>query len=192
MAAQKPFEVRWHGRGGQGAKTAAYLLAEAAMHAGKFIQAFPEFGPERRGAPIRAFTRIADQPIRIRSHVYNPEVVIVLDPTLFGWEDLLAGTNEDATVLINTPLSPAEARKRFGIEGRKVFTVDATGISLQELKRNLPNIPLTGAFIKATGLVPLEAAEEEIRSHFERRYGPEVAEANVRALRRGYEEVKGE
>ena len=190
--AVKPFEVRWHGRGGQGAKTAAYLLAEAAMHAGKFIQAFPEFGPERRGAPIRAFTRIADEPIRIRSHVYNPDVVIVLDPTLFGWEDLLAGTNEDAVVLINTSLPPKEARERFGIEGRKVFTVDATGISLQELKRNLPNIPLTGAFIKATGLVPIEAAEEEIRSHFERRYGPEVAEANVRALRRGYEEVKGE
>ena len=190
--AVKPFEVRWHGRGGQGAKTAAYLLAEAAMHAGKLIQAFPEFGPERRGAPIRAFTRIADEPIRIRSHVYNPDVVIVLDPTLFGWEDLLAGTNEDAVVLINTSLPPKEARERFGIEGRKVFTVDATGISLQELKRNLPNIPLTGAFIKATGLVPIEAAEEEIRSHFERRYGPEVAEANVRALRRGYEEVKGE
>ena len=188
----KPFEVRWHGRGGQGAKTAAYLLAEAAMRAGKFIQAFPEFGPERRGAPIRAFTRIADEPIRIRSHVYNPDVVIVLDPTLFGWEDLLAGTGEDATVLINTALSPAEARKEFGIEGRRVFTVDATGISLEELKRNLPNIPLTGAFVKAAGLVPIEAVEEEIRSHFERRYGPEVAEANVRALRRGYEEVRGE
>lgn len=192
MAAIKPFEVRWHGRGGQGAKTAAYLLAEAAMHAGKFIQAFPEFGPERRGAPVKAFTRIADEPIRIRSHVYNPEAVIVLDFTLFAAEDLLAGTNDDAVVLINTSLSPQEARRRFGIEGRQVFTLDATRISLEELRRNLPNIPLTGAFIKATGLVPIEAVEEEMRSHFERRYGKEVAEANVRALRRGYEEVKGE
>ena len=190
--ATKPFEVRWHGRGGQGAKTAAYLLAEAAMHAGKVIQAFPEFGPERRGAPIRAFTRISDEPIRIRSHVYSPDVVIVLDPSLFEWEDLLSGTNDEAVILINTPLSPAEAREEFGIEGRKVFTVDATAISFEELKRNLPNIPLMGAFAKATGLVPIEAMEEEIRSHFERRYGPEVAEANVKALRRGYEEVRGE
>jgi len=185
-------EVRWHGRGGQGVVTAAKVLAECAMAGGKHIQAFPEYGPERMGAPIRAFDRISSAPIPIHSQVKNPRVVVVVDPTLLGVVDVLEGMPEDGILIVNTSSSPSQIREKLGVEGRSIYTVDATTISIEELGRNIPNTAMLGAVVRATGLTTLEQLLEDVRSRFEGKFKPEVVEGNLRCVRRGYEEVKGE
>ncbi|MBC7190274.1 2-oxoacid:acceptor oxidoreductase family protein, partial [Candidatus Aerophobetes bacterium] len=152
----KLFEVRWHGRAGQGAKTAALLLAEAALSEGKYIQGFPEYGPEREGAPIRAYTRISDSPIYIHSGVANPDAVVVLDSTLIGVVDITEGLGKDGVILINTEENPGKIRERLNFPDGKLYTVDATGISLEILGRNLPNMPMVGALIRVLPVLKLD------------------------------------
>ncbi|HHY99059.1 MAG TPA: pyruvate synthase [Firmicutes bacterium] len=191
---QDLLEIRWHGRGGQGAKTAAILLGEAAAEAGKYIQAFPEYGPERMGAPVLAFNRISDSPIRLHCHVEKPSIVVILDPTLVGKTDVTGGVPEDGIYLVNTSLSPAEIRVRLNIEGGRIFTVDATQIALDAIGRDIPNTPMMGALIKATGILDLESFVTDTRRKLEKKFRskPEVIEGNIQAIRRAYEEVRGE
>ena len=189
-------EVCWHGRGGQGVVTAAKVLAESALSAGKFIQAFPEYGPERMGAPIRSFTRISSQPISIHSQVASPGVVVVLDPTLLGSVDVCEGLLENGTIIVNTPEQPGDIRKILGLDDKKliakVFTVDATKISLETIGKNIPNTPMIGALIKATDILELNAVVEDFRKKYAKKFKPEIIEGNVRAIEKAYNEVKGE
>ena len=182
-------EIRWHGRGGQGAKTAAQFLAEAALEEGKYIQAFPEYGPERAGAPIRAYTRISSQPIRIHSAIKNPQAVVVIDPTL-ATPLVLEGLAEDGLLIINSPAAPADLRKTLNYKDGKLATVDATKISLEALGRAVPNTPMLGALLKVFSVVSMEALEKQIRAKFLKKIGEEKTEANIKALHQAYDEVK--
>lgn len=190
---EKVLEIRWHGRGGQGAQTGALMLAETAAQLGKYVQGFPEFGPERMGAPIQAFNRISDEPIHIHSNVINPQIVIVLDPTLLG-ERVTAGVPEDGVYIINTTKSPQEVREALNLKGGKIFTLDANQISLETIGRVIPNTPIMAAFIKATGIMPYEPFVENVKAELERKFAgrPEIVEGNVKAIERAYQEVKGE
>jgi pyruvate ferredoxin oxidoreductase gamma subunit len=182
-------EIRWHGRGGQGAKTAAEFLAEAALDSGKFIQAFPEYGPERAGAPMRAYTRISDKAINIHSGVTSPEVVVVIDPTLLN-PDVLEGLSRTGILVVNSPEPPSEIRKKLKYESGKVASVDATRIALETVKLPLPNTPMLGALIKIKPIVPLEAIEAKIKDKFLKKIGEEKTAANLEALKRAYNEVR--
>ena len=182
-------EVRWHGRGGQGAKTAAQFLAEAALDMGKHIQAFPEYGPERAGAPMQAYTRISDKPITIHCSVTSPEAVVVIDPTLIE-PGVAEGLKDDGVIVVNSTESPDAVRKKLGLSKAKVATVDATGISLDILKLPMPNTPMLGALLKVTSLVPLENLEEKIKAKFLKKLGEEKTKANIEAVKRAYNEVK--
>jgi len=184
-------EVRWHGRGGQGAKSAAQFLAEAALDSGKYIQSFPEYGPERAGAPIRAYTRISDKAINIHSGVTNPEVVVVIDPTLLT-PQVLEGLPENGILIVNSPASPKEIRKDLGYEGGKVASVDATKIALETVKIPMPNTSMLGALLKVTPIVPMEAIEEKIKNKFLKKIGEEKTNANLEAVKRAYNEVNVE
>lgn len=190
----KLLEIRWHGRGGQGAKTAAQLLAEAASSVGKYIQGFPEYGPERMGAPVLAFTRISDEPIDVHCHVTEPQIVVVLDPTLLAKGDVTQGVPEDGIILINTDKSPAEMRQAMKLSGRKIYTVNASRIAEETIGRPIPNTPLMGALIKITGIMSLDALLEDTQKKLEKKFAgrPEVVEGNLKAVRRAYEEVQGE
>jgi pyruvate ferredoxin oxidoreductase gamma subunit len=183
-------EIRWHGRGGQGAKTAAQFLAEAALDLGKSIQAFPEYGPERAGAPIRTFTRISDSAINIHSPVSNPEIVVVIDPTLLETVDVTEGLGDDGILVVNTPEGPSAIRKKTGFKKGKVATCDATKISLDTLGIPMPNTPMIGALLKVNPVVPVETLEEKVRHKFLKKIGEEKTNANIKAIRRAYEEVK--
>ena len=182
-------EIRWHGRGGQGAKTAAQFLAEAAIDAGKFIQAFPEYGPERAGAPIKAYTRIADKPIKVHCGVTSPQIVLVIDPTLVT-KQVLDGLAEDGILVVNTQDAPEQLKKELGITSAKVATVDATKISLDTLGIPMPNTPMLGALVKVTPIVPLEKIKEQIKSKFLKKLGEEKTNANIAAVDKAYKEVK--
>lgn len=182
-------EVRWHGRGGQGAKTAAQFLAEAALDEGKFIQAFPEYGPERAGAPMRAYTRISDRPITNHSGVTKPEVVVVIDSTLIGPE-VAEGLGDEGIIVVNSTASPNAIRKRLGFTKGKLAVVDATGISLDTLGMPMPNTPMLGALLRVVDLVSLESLEEKIRHKFLKKIGGEKTKANIDAVKRAYKEVK--
>jgi pyruvate ferredoxin oxidoreductase gamma subunit len=190
----KLLEIRWHGRGGQGAKTAAQLLAEAASSVGKYIQGFPEYGPERMGAPVLAFTRISDEPIHLHCHVTEPQIVVVLDPTLLAKGDVTQGVPEDGIILINTDKSPAEMRQAMKLLGRKIYTVNASRIAEETIGRPIPNTPLMGALIKITGIMSLDALLEDTQKKLAKKFAgrPEVVEGNLKAVRRAYEEVQGE
>jgi pyruvate ferredoxin oxidoreductase gamma subunit len=173
------WEVRFHGRGGQGAVTAASLLAKAAFLEGKFCQAFPFFGAERRGAPVVAFTRVDDKPIRVRTQIYEPDYVVVLDPTIPGVVDVGAGLKEGGTVVVNATEAPK------GVPG-KVMNVDATSIATEILGRPITNTTMLGAFAGATGLVSLDSITKAIQEKF----GGEIGEKNAAAARAAYERVK--
>ncbi len=187
-------EVRWHGRAQQGVVTAAKVLGEACLHSGKFVQAFPEFGPERMGAPVRAFNRISDEPIRLHCQVTDPRYVLIADPTLIGTVDVTAGTPEDAIFIVNTPKPATEMRAELGIKSKtvKVFTLDAVKISLETIGRVMPNTPMLGALAKATGFITLEALVENFKENYSKKFAPKVIEGNVAAMNRGFSEVKGE
>ena len=182
-------EIRWHGRGGQGAKTAAQFLAEAAVHAGKYIQAFPEYGPERAGAPMKAYTRIDDSPIRVHCGVTNPQIVVVIDPTL-ATKDVLDGLSKDGILIVNTTDSPEQLKKSLNITSIKVATVDATKISIDTLKIPMPNMPTLGALVKVRPIVSLDKIKEQIRHKFLKKIGEEKTNANIEAIDRAYKEVK--
>ena len=187
---KKITEIRWHGRAGQGAKTAALLLAGAALKEGKYIQGFPEYGPEREGAPMKAFTRISESPILIHCDVVNPEAVVVLDSTLLEVANVTQGLGDEGILLVNTKSSPEEIRERLKFNKGKVFTVDATPISLKTLGRNLPNMPMLGALIKVNPLIKLETLLSSVREKFEKKFNSKIAESNISAIEKAYEEVK--
>ncbi len=189
---KKMLEIRWHGRGGQGAVTASKVLAESAMSLGKHIQAFPEYGSERQGAPVKAFTRIADQRIRQHNQVTKPDVVIVLDPTLLDAVDVTEGLAEDGVLIINTQMSPAEVRRKMNLNGRKLYTVDATGISLRHLGKSIPNTPMIGALLGATKLLDPQLVADDFRKKFKNKFKEEILEGNVRCILDAAKEVKSE
>ena len=182
-------EIRWHGRGGQGAKTAAQFLAEAAMESGKSIQAFPEYGPERAGAPIRAYTRISDQSINIHSSVTNPDIVVVVDPTLLDTVDVVDGLGDDGILVVNTPEGVDFIRKKTGFKKGRVGVCDATKISLEILGISMPNTPMLGALLKIKPIVRVEALESEVRKRFLKKIGEPKTEANIQAIRRAFGET---
>ncbi|NLV92365.1 MAG: pyruvate synthase [Firmicutes bacterium] len=188
-------EIRWHGRGGQGAKTAAILLAEAAAAAGKYIQAFPEYGPERMGAPVVSYNRISDEPILLHSSVVSPQYVMVLDSTFIGSVDFTAGIPPGGTIVLNTSHSRDEMWERMQLGDRdlRLFVVDASAISEAEIGRPIPNTPMLGALAKVSKGLELEALIEDITGKLERKFRdrPEVIEGNLRAIRRAHAEVSG-
>ena len=185
-------EIRWHGRGGQGAKTAATLLADVALSEGKYSQGFPEYGPERMGAPMRGFTRISDAPIRVHCGIYHPEFIVVLDETLFELVDITEGLSDDGKLLVNTTCSPADLRQNQKIKGANIFTVDATGISIDELGRDMPNTPMMGALLKIAGSPKLETLIKGLDKKFSHKFERKIVDANISAVKRAYEEVMGE
>ena len=186
-------EIRWHARGGQGAKTASLLVAEAAAMEGKYSQGFPDYGPERMGAPMRGFTRISDDPIRVHCAILEPDMVVVLDDTLLSAVDVAAGTPaDDGLMIVNTVRTAADVRRELKLEGRKIFTIDATGIAIDEIGRPIPNTPMLGALIKVSNLLSLDAVTRQIKKKFSHGFRPEILEGNIRALQRAYEEVVGE
>jgi len=189
---EKMLEIRWHGRGGQGAKTAATLLADVALSEGKYSQGFPEYGPERMGAPMRGFTRISDTPIRVHCGIYHPGIIAVLDETLFEVVDILEGASEDTKLVVNTPCSPAELRVKYNIKGYHVFTVEATLISIEELGRDMPNTPMLGALAKIASAPKLDTLIKDLDKKFSHKFSRKVIDDNIRAVKRAYEEVKGE
>lgn len=185
-------EIRWHARGGQGAVTAAKFLAETALAGGKHVQAFPEYGPERMGAPIQAFTRLSTEPIRTYCSIVNPNVVTVLDPTLLDVVDVAQGFLPDSVLIINTSDKPSSLRGKLKLKGGKVFTVDASTIALEELGKPIPNTPMLGALIKVTGILGLGEVVKHFEEAFEGKFSPRVIEGNIKAIKRAFEEVKGE
>ncbi|MBN1794396.1 MAG: 2-oxoacid:acceptor oxidoreductase family protein [Candidatus Omnitrophica bacterium] len=185
-------EIRWHGRGGQGVVTASKVVAEAALSAGKYIQAFPEYGPERMGAPIRSFTRIGEKPIRIHSQVTNPGIVVVLDPTLLGVVDLIEGLPDNGIFLMNTPKAPREIRTALNYSKGRVFTVNATQIALDKFGRNIPNTPMVGALVKASGVIALGHVIEDFKNRYAGKFKKEIVEGNIQAIETAYNEVTGE
>lgn len=186
-------EIRWHGRGGQGAKTASQLLAEAMSAAGMFVQGFPEYGPERMGAPILAFNRCSDMPISLHCHVTEPDVVMVLDPTLLG-PAIASGLHENSIVVVNTSMDPAEVRSLLGFSGGRVYTIDASAVATDTIGRDIPNTPMIGALIRATGLMPYEEFMTAMRGQLEDKFKSRtsVIKGNLEAIERAYQEVKGE
>lgn len=186
-------EIRWHGRGGQGAKTAALLLGDAALASGKYIQAFPEYGPERMGAPVASFNRLSSKPILVHSGVTNPDVVVVLDPTLMESVNVTEGVPDGGTILVNTNKAPQDIKQELGVKGDiKVFTVDASTISKETIGREIPNTPMLGALIKATGILNFKEMLEDTKAKLEKKFKskPEVIEGNLKAIERAYNEVK--
>lgn len=180
-------EVRFHGRGGQGAWTASLLLAQAGLIEKRYIQSFPAFGPERAGAPIAAFTRISDAPIRIHSSIYEPNVVVVLDPTLLG-PAVVEGTKEETKMIVNTDQAPGAIKDSLGVGDMEVWTVDATSLALKVLGRPITNTAMLGTVVKATEIVKLESLLEAVK----KRFTGGIQEPNLELVRRAYEEaVKG-
>jgi pyruvate ferredoxin oxidoreductase gamma subunit len=188
--AKETIEIRWHGRGGQGVVTASKLLAETALEEGKYFQGMPDYGAERMGAPVRAFTRISTEPILPYCQVTEPDVVVLLDPTLLGVIDFTEGLKDDGILIVNSTFSPAEVRARLGYKGA-IYTVDATGIAMELMGRNLPNTPMLGALTRATGIVAKESLINEIRAKLGATMKPEIVEANVSALERAYQNTQG-
>jgi pyruvate ferredoxin oxidoreductase gamma subunit len=177
-------EIRWHGRGGQGAVTSAELVAQAAIREDRFAQAFPSFGPERRGAPVQAFVRVSSlKPVKIRADIAEPDVVVVLDPGLLPIVNIASGLKEDGLIVVNTRKSAAQIRQEFGFKAR-LATVDATRIARELLGVVITNTTMVGALVKATGVVGLESLLEPLNNRFGR-----IAERNINAMKRAYEET---
>jgi pyruvate ferredoxin oxidoreductase gamma subunit len=181
-------EIRWHGRAGQGVVTAGELLGESTMHAGMYFQAFPEYGAERMGAPIKAYTRLSSEVIEIHSPILDPDMVIVVNPNLIGVVDLTEGIKSGGTLIVNTSHSPADLRKRLKFDGGQVWCVDATRIAMEEFRRDIPSTLILGVVAKASELVDLDAIVETTRETLGGKLRPEIVEANVRAVERAYQE----
>ena len=184
-------EIRWHGRGGQGVVTAGKLLAETALGTGQYFQAFPDYGPERMGAPIKAYTRLSPKAIDLHCQIEEPNVVLVLDPTLLGTVPVTEGLKDDGVLLVNTPQSPAEIREMTGFETGKVCTVDASHIAIEEIGREITNTPMIGALAKATGLFEIDDLVAQTRKRFTKlMMRQDIIDANERAMRRAAKEVQ--
>ena len=185
-------EIRWHGRGGQGAKTASLLLADAAFNTGKYIQGFPEYGPERMGAPITAYNRISTNPITIHSNIYEPDYVVVVDDTLLEVVDVTAGLKDTGAIVINTTKSSDYLKSVLkGYKG-SIYTIDARKISEEALGRYFPNTPMLAAIVKVSEIMSDEALLEDMKGSFKHKFAkkPEVIEGNMKALEMALKEVK--
>lgn len=182
-------EICWHGRGGQGVVTANEILAETAISAGKYVKAFPEFGPERMGAPIRAFTRISEKPIRVHSQVYEPDIVIIMDGTLVGKVDVTKGIKKDTIILANYAGSPKELQDALDTEAR-CYTLDAIKIATEEIGKPMVNTIMLGALIKVSELVDYDMLEDQITNKFAGKLPEKVIVKNLSALKRGFKEVQ--
>jgi pyruvate ferredoxin oxidoreductase gamma subunit len=188
---KETIEIRWHGRAGQGVVTAAVTLADViSMEKDLYVQAFPEFGAEKRGAPILAFNRISQKPIRTHSQVYYPDIVVVTDPSLLGMVDISSGAKEDAVFLMNTTFDIGLIRERLGLGEKKIFSLDAYAIAEEVLGRPIPNVPMVSALVKITGLMDTEKFTRNIRVSLGKKLRPEVVEMNMRTIDRALEEVK--
>jgi pyruvate ferredoxin oxidoreductase gamma subunit len=184
-------EIRWHGRGGQGTVTAAKVFAEAATAEGCNVQAFPEYGPERMGAPLRAYNRISSEPMTLHSQPMNPAVVAIVDQTIMDAVDVTEGATDNAVYVVNTQRTPAEINERLHIKpGQRLFCVDANKISIETIGRVMPNTPLLGAVVRATNAIKLETLLSDIRSSFGKKFAEKIIQANLDAASRAYEEVK--
>jgi pyruvate ferredoxin oxidoreductase gamma subunit len=189
-------EIRWHGRGGQGAKTAALLFGEAAIDTGMYIQAFPEYGPERTGAPVNAFNRLSKKPIRLHSGVDSPSIVLVLDPSLLNTVDVLEGLEKGGILIVNTSDSPKEIRKRLSVDsGIEIYTLDASKIAMDTIGLNKPNTPMLGALAKVSDILDykkmLKSIEHKLKIKF-RGKPEEIVTKNMEAIKTAHEETKGE
>lgn len=186
-------EIRWHGRGGQGAKTAALLLADVAFKTGKYVQGFPEYGPERMGAPITAYNRIGDKEIRVHSNIYHPDYVVVVDEGLLEVVDVTDGLSEDGAIVVNTKKSAAEIKQNLNGYNGKVFTIDARKVSKQCLGKYFPNTPMLAAIVKVSRVMDEAVFFSEMQTSFEHKFSskPEVIEGNMNALKMAFEEVQG-
>ncbi len=185
-------EIRWHGRGGQGAKTASLLLADAAFNTGKYIQGFPEYGPERMGAPITAYNRISTDPIRVHSNIYEPDYVVVVDDTLLTAVDVTAGLKEDGAIVINTTKTIEEIAPLLNGYKGSVYTIDARKVSEEALGKYFPNTPMLAAIVKVTEIIPEEDFLRDMEGSFKHKFAkkPEVIEGNMKALSLALEQIK--
>ena len=181
-------ELCWHGRGGQGLVTANEILAETAIASGMYVKAFPEFGPERMGAPIRGFTRISDTPVRVHSQVYEPDIVVIMDGTLVGKVDATRGVKKTSKIVANYPGSPAELQDALGTD-IECHTLDANKIAIEEIGRPMVNTIMLGALIKCSPIVIYDMLEDQITSKFTGKLSDKVIVKNLSALKRGYTEV---
>ena len=185
-------EIRWHGRGGQGAKTASLLLADAAFNTGKYIQGFPEYGPERMGAPITAYNRISVNPITVHSNIYEPDYVVVVDDTLLDSVPVTKGLKKDGAIVINTTMSPEHLKEKLkGYDGN-IYTIDARKISEDALGKYFPNTPMLAAIVKVTGIMTDEDFLNDMQGSFKHKFAkkPEVIEGNMKAIEVALKEVK--
>ncbi len=185
-------EIRWHGRGGQGAKTASLLLADAAFNTGKYIQGFPEYGPERMGAPITAYNRISDTPITVHTNIYEPDYVVVVDDTLLEAVPVTDGLKETGAIIINTTKSPEYLRTVLKNYSGDIYTIDARKISIETLGRYFPNTPMLAAIVKVSGIMSEETFLTDMQDSFKHKFSkkPEVIEGNMKALEMALKEVK--
>ena len=185
-------EIRWHGRGGQGAKTASLLLADAAFNTGKYVQGFPEYGPERMGAPITAYNRISAERSTVHSNIYYPDFVVVVDETLLSSVDVTAGLKTEGAIVINSSKSPEQLRPLLKGYAGRVCTIDAGKISEEELGKNFPNTPMLAAIVKVSGVVEENAFIKDMEASFRHKFAskPQVIEGNMRALERSMKEVQ--
>ena len=187
----KMVEIRWHGRGGQGTVTAAKVLADACLSGGRHVQAFPEYGPERAGAPLRAYNRISQNEIRMHCPVLQPHIVSIADATLLDGVNVAEGALDDTIFIVNTSKDPKEIREKLKAKpGQKVFTIDATKIALDCIGRALPNSSMLGAVCKVTNLITLDTLLENVKKSFGKKFTQKIIDGNLEAAKRGYEEVK--
>ena len=184
-------EIRWHGRGGQGAKTASLLLADAAFNTGKYIQGFPEYGPERMGAPITAYNRISNSPITIHSNIYEPDYVVVVDDTLLESVEVTAGLKEDGAIIINTTKNYDYLKNVLNGYNGKVYTIDAREISMEALGKYFPNTPMLAAVVKVTGIMTDGDFLNDMQGSFKHKFAkkPEVIDGNMKALQLALNQV---
>ncbi len=189
---QNLVEIRWHARGGQGAKTASTIMAEAASEAGKYVQGFPEYGPERMGAPIRAYNRISDELITLHCNIEKPNIVVVLDPTLVKNPDVLSGIPDEGVLLVNSPQPPSCIRAQIGDVNARIFTLDASGIAVETIGRDIPNTPMMGALVRISGLLPFDSFMEAVKAQLEKKFTEDMVTNNLKAIERAYQEVSGE
>lgn len=184
-------EIRWHGRGGQGAKTACLLLADAAFNTGKYIQGFPEYGPERMGAPITAYNRISNSPITIHSAIYEPNYVVVVDDTLLDTVDVTDGLKEDGAIVINTTNDAETLKKKLNGYKGGIYTIDARSISIDALGKYFPNTPMLAAIVKVSGVIPEEQFLADMEGSFKHKFAkkPEVIDGNMKALKNTLEKI---
>lgn len=185
-------EIRWHGRGGQGAKTASLLLADAAFNTGKFIQGFPEYGPERMGAPITAYNRISNSPITIHSNIYEPDYVVVVDDTLLDAVDVTSGLKETGAIVINTTKDGDSLKSKLKNYNGGIYTIDARKVSIEALGKYFPNTPMLAAIVKVSGVMSDEEFLNDMEGSFKHKFAkkPEVIEGNMKALKIALNEIK--